>query len=271
MEMMKEYKEIYKDTFDEINPATDLENRVRDKKFTHKRIKNGWVAAIIMLIIVGTATGIEAAMSHFSFLSVFSQKEESGYQIKIDTDRINMNDLNGQISEIEDAVKKQIQNHKSFSDEDPCQYMKYFDSIEECMKYIGLNEEYYVIENTIPATLNVQCDKNGDILSIRVETDYTINGDNVQLWYYIFSEKEDSDSIFETVVNGKADYKIEDKTLKDGTLIPIIMSGSNVETYFSKGLVTYAINVINEDGDTEAAKKTMDMAVGGFKCENGYN
>lgn len=269
--MMKEYKEIYKDTFDEINPATDLEKRVRDRKFTHKRIKNGWVAAIIMLIIVGTATGIEAAMSHFSFLSVFSQKEESGYQIKIDTDRINMNDLNGQISEIEDAVKKQIQNHKSFSDEDPCRYMKYFDSIEECMKYIGLNEEYYVIENTTPATLNVQCDKNGDILSIRVETDYTINGDNVQLWYYIFSEKEDSESIFESVVNGKADYKIEDKTLKDGTLIPIIMSGSNVETYFSKGHVTYAINVINEDGDTEAAKKTMDMAVGGFKCENGYN
>ena len=124
--MMKEYKKLYKGVFDEIYPAEDLREKLNCKSFKHKKLKISWVAIIMMFVIVGTATGIEAAMNHFSFLNVFSKKNESAYQIEIDANRIKIEDLNGQITEVKEIAKKQINEHKSYMNDDPCQYTKYF-------------------------------------------------------------------------------------------------------------------------------------------------
>ena len=67
--MKKEYKKLYKGVFDEIYPAEDLREKLNCKSFKHKKLKISWVAIIMMFVIVGTATGIEAAMNHFSFLN----------------------------------------------------------------------------------------------------------------------------------------------------------------------------------------------------------
>lgn len=265
LEMMKEYKKLYKGVFDEIYPAEDLREKLNCKSFKHKKLKISWVAIIMMFVIVGTATGIEAAMNHFSFLNVFTKKNESAYQIEIDANRIKIEDLNGQITEVKEIVKKQINEHKSYMNDDPSQYTKYFNSIDKCMQYIGFDEKYYVIDESSSAILNVKCNEEGDILSIRIETDYVMEGKNVQVWYYIFTEKEDDDSIFESIITDKIDYKIQDKTLDDGTVVPVIISESNIETYFTKGHLTYAINVANDSKNIEGATEIVNKVLDSFE------
>ena len=133
------------------------------------------------------------------------------------------------------------------------------------MQYIGFAEKYYVIDESSSAILNVKCNEEGDILSIRIETDYVMEGKNVQVWYYIFTEKEDDDSIFESIITDKIDYKIQDKTLDDGTVVPVIISESNIETYFTKGHLTYAINVANDSKNIEGATEIVNKVLDSFE------
>ena len=98
-----------------------------------------------------------------------------------------------------------------------------------------------------------------------------MEGKNVQVWYYIFTEKEDDDSIFESIITDKIDYKIQDKTLDDGTVVPVIISESNIETYFTKGHLTYAINVANDSKNIEGATEIMNKVLDSFEYKSSYN
>lgn len=285
-------KDRYKDLFNEIQPDEDFKIKIKTRSFKkNKRILSGWVAGLIIIVLLGSVTSVVAMVKHFSFLKLFSSEKESFYAIQVEINKVNHNDFRGEITEIHDLILQRQKNYKPYMNQDPLVFTKYFDSIGDCMNYIGISTTYFTIIDDVPVTLEVSCNESGEINQILIMSDYKIDGNNIQMWYYIFSDLAensyqeivdgignrelieegritssiDQDSIiFETTASENLDYQIDTQTLKNGQQVPIILSGKNdnnietAESYFSKEEIVYSIHVSSESGNEKSAREVIE-------------
>lgn len=281
-------KVLYKDTFNEIHPDKEFQERIKNRCFKRKRKQlRGFAVATVAIILLCSATSVIAMGKQFSFLKLFSGENESGYAVQVKINPINHNDFDGEITEIHDIILNQQRNYKPYMDWNPLEYTKYFDTIGECIKYLGIETSYFSIDKDVPAKLNVICDESGNIIHVLIMTDYNKGGNNVQLWYYIFSDltknpyeeimngiaskemiKEGlvtcNDSIvFESTTSEKLEYKITAETLNNGKQVPVIFSGKNnngvesAESYFSQDEIVYCLHVASAEGNDKSAEETL--------------
>lgn len=245
-----------------------------------------WVAIGSVVILLGTMAIVWTVTKQFSYLNFFYNPNESGYKMLVEINKVGHNSFEGDIVEVKDIIKKQQLDNKAYMSWNPLEYTKYFDSIQDSFNYLGIETSYVAIDKDIPATLKVSCNKSGEIEKIIIMTDYEHDGNNVQIWYYIFTDliqnpceeeeiidtkliensvdvsNEDS-IIFESVVLEKNEYQITSETLHTGKQVPVITSGTNTEnmetaeSYFSVDKVTYSINVVSRIGNKMKAKETL--------------
>lgn len=279
-------KAYYKDTFDEISLDKQVQERILNRQMKRKSMIAGkWVAAAIAIVVLGTSTTAFAMVHHFSFLKLFSSEEESGYEIQVKINKVDHTSFVGEISEVKDIILKQRESYEPYMSSDPLEYTKDFDSLEEAFRYVCMDVSAVVVgEEKHPATLILHCDDRGNIVQALITTDYKINGNNVQIWYYVFSDlnenpydeisagiangelledgiittsEEDDSIIFEAIASEKIEYQIVEETLPSGLQVPIIMSDANAnkvetaESYFSVDEIVYSINVASEKEDAE--------------------
>lgn len=121
-------------------------------------------------------------------------------------------------------------------------------------------------------------------------TDYTIDDNNVQVWYYIFTDlqenpyyeimngiaegelmedglitfsAEEESIVFGTVASEKINHQIETISLSDGQQIPLVLSEENAnnietaESYFSQSDIVYSIHVAADADKEVTAKDTL--------------
>lgn len=290
--MSREYDEkLYNDTFDEIQPTKNLCEKIKKRKFSKsQKYMSGRVAAAIIIFLLCSTTTAFAMTNQFSFLKLFSNEAESGYQLQVKVNKIDHNDFDGEIMEVEDIILNKLENYVPYMSSYPLGYTKNFVTIGECMEYLGIDISYFTIEEDVPATMNIMCDSSGDIIQILIMTDYTINGNNVQVWYYIFSDLQenpyseimngiaegelmeeglitfsaDEESVvFEAAAAEEINYQIETASLSDGQQIPLVLSGKNAnniesaESYFSQSDIVYYINVAADADKEVTAKDTL--------------
>ena len=246
-----------------------------------------WIAFFCMAIILGSVVSVASVKSDDSALfQTFSSNEESGYEIKVTVDKVWHADFNGEIAEVHDIVLKQKQNYKPYMSLYPLEYTKQFDTLDNAFRYVGLEIPDSFNSSDSAAKLNVLCDEKGNILQITIQTDSKMNGNNVQIWYYIFSDlmgnpsegivngelleegfvtasKYDDSVIFKSVESEKNNYRISGELLKSGIQAPVITSGKNkngietAESYISKGHIVCRINVASKVGNHKGARDTL--------------
>lgn len=292
MSMDEKNKEYYKDTFDEISLDKQVQERIVNRQMKRKPMIAGkWVAAAIVIVVLGTSTTAFAMAHHFSFLKLFSSEEESGYKIQVKINKVDHTSFVGEISEVKDIILKQKESYEPYMSSYPLEYTKDFDSLEEAFRYVCMDVSAVVVgEEKHPATLILHCDDEGNILQALITTDYKINGNNVQIWYYVFSDlnenpydeisagiangelledgiittsEEDDSIIFEAIASEKIEYQIAEETLPSGLQVPIITSHANAnkvktaESYFAVDEIVYSINVASEKGDAEETLRNI--------------
>ncbi len=290
--MSREYDEkLYNDTFDEIQPTKNLCEKIKKRKFSKskKYMSHRAAAAIIIFLLCSTTTAF-AMTNQFSFLKLFSNEDESGYQLQVKVNKIDHNDFDGEIIEVKDIILNQIENYDPYMSSYPFGYTKNFGTIGDSMEYLGIDISYFTIEEDAPATMNIMCNSSGDIVQILIMTDYTIYGNNVQVWYYIFSDlqenpyyeimngiaegelmeeglvtfsAEEESIVFGSVAAEEINYQIETVSLSDGQQIPLVLSGKNAnnietaESYFSQSDIVYSIHVAADADKEVTARDTL--------------
>lgn len=282
---------IYKEAFHEIKLNDDIQRKIRNRYFKRKKMQlSRWAVAVIIILFICSTTSVVAITKYFSFKKLFSSENESLYEIEVEIEKVNYKDFRGGIEEVKDIILNQQKNYKPYMNSNPLEYTKYFDSIRECMEYVGIEVKYFSIEKDVPVTLKVLCNGSGNIIQTIVMSDYKLGGNNVQIWYYIFSDlKEnpyeeimngvengelmeegfitflkDKDSIvFESAVSEKNEYQINTEILSNKKRVPIILSKTNsnnivtAESYFSQNMIVYSINVSSNIHNDESAEKTL--------------
>lgn len=289
---MNDDKIIYNETFDELCLDESIGEKIINRQFK-KRTKRlpKWVAIVFLIIILGTTTSVMAKVCNFSFLKLFSSNNEAGYEIQVKINPIAYTEFKGDIRESQNIVQEQIQRYESYMSWNPLEYTKYFDSLEDAFSYAGLEDISYVeLKDDVPNTLCVFCNDDGNIKHILIMTEYEIDENNVQIWYYVFSDlmenpyeeivkgiangelmeegfvtssKNEDSIIFESVASGKNNYQISSELLASGMQIPIITSeggGNRIETaeaYFSIENIVYSIHVASDAENGTTAEETL--------------
>ncbi len=247
------------------------------------------VTVMMILFVLGITTTVFAVTKAQYFYKDIKNDDESGYEIQIKVNKFASDELYGKILEVKDIILNQQNNYEPYMSNYPLIYTKRFDSLEEACSYSCIDFEDIVLgKYDKQATVEVTCNEEGGIVSILIMTDYEVDGNNVQLWYYLFSdlsgdlykenlldEKEklinkgiiktiEEDIItFKLISSEKSDYNISEYTLKNGVEVPIIVSDKNsngievADSYFSVNNVVYSVHVAAKDQSKENAMDTL--------------
>lgn len=271
-------------------------NRINDKKKTHKNNKRLMMPAACITLAVLLCTGVVVAKTWGSGIrSIFSTKEESGYDLEFQIKKLPNAVFTGKVEEVHDILVKQYQEYEPVMSWYPGAYLADFSTIEEAITYLGIDFFTNPIgEKPEAVTLNITGEESGDFTSVLLMTDYKIKGARVQIWGQIFTDVSNGAdskvgisvqdggffdmgerSVFDAeekedriIYSGRAaeylEYKTENGSTGSGeeALLLSTTSGENhyvsYEGYFVIKDVLYMINVAVKEGEEEEGRRVLN-------------
>lgn len=274
-----------KDILESLNYLEDdiIESAAKETSAKTKRRRNfrKWsvAAAMITVCIVGgtmmEAYGLTAKLGKFFF-----DDETSEYELKV----YPIEEFTGEVREVENIIKKQIEEYSVYSSQAPESWFRYFDSSKEAMDYLGFEpmkipawefEEQSVV-------LTILGNEDGKILSVSMEIDYEVDGIRMQSFSDVYTEHSKAEGIRvssgvyeylvwlldakveniivdtgEEIVEASSKYVYVTKNMKQGLVLKFneLQSGyASMEGYLVEGGVIYHMHVIYQEGGEERAE-----------------
>lgn len=234
-------------------------------------IRWGVIAACLCLLM-GSVTAMAVSGSGTKVIDFFTSRtdfgsdySESGFTLSVEVEKIPVDALKGKIREVPTYIKEQFDSYEHYMSWFPGHWQETFESRNDAYDYIGfdgLTKLQWGLEEG-QTELNVYGEPNGAIISVMVETHYTVGDIRLQFFSYIYTENakdeittgtvtteyaEFTESFF-TTANNKTLHVIEQTALESGYM--------GMDGYLVENGVLYQLHISHLANDAEQAKELL--------------
>lgn len=235
------------------------------------RIRWGAIAACICLLM-GTITVMAVSGFGTKVIDFFTSRtepgsdySESGFTLSVEIEKVPVDALKGKIREVPAYIKEQFASYKPHMSWYPGHWQKTFESRNDAYDYIefdGLKRLDWDLEEG-QTTLNVLGERNGNILSVMVETHYTVGDIRLQFSSDIYTENANDEITTGAVTSEYVEYTESFYTTKNNKVLHVI-EGTALESgymgmdgYLVENGVLYTLRIAHLEKDTERAKDLL--------------
>lgn len=224
----------------DITEIDDMHIR-KKPKYTYRKI-----AAVIAVVLVLSGTTVFAAMKWgVDIIKMFSDDEESGYDVSINIEPISSADIRGEIKTLSTAFVKRFEAYNPVSSDYPGIYSKEFNCSEDMVEYIGCDNLFIPKWNDeAMCILNVTGNENGEIESINTEVDYNDTIYRIQAFSTIYTEDYEGEFTTGMYTTNYESYTEGGYQSDSGIYWKIINVDKTENNYMSKEGYTVIDNVL---------------------------
>ena len=246
-----------------VNEALSYNTKAsRPRRFL--RIPAAAAAAVLALLVLGCAVW---AVSGFGtqLKSFFRSDDETGFDLSVAMEKAPMDALTGDVREVGDMIAQQFKDYNVFDSWYPGAWQTTFSTRDMACDYIGLDrlkriDLGYEEQETI---LDVLGNEQGQILSINLETRYSVGEMNVQFFSSIYTENYEDE--IETGVRTTEDLAYEESfySTANGKQCRIISSSAmesgylGMDGYIVDDGVLYTLHIAYKENDSAQAAELM--------------
>lgn len=231
-------------------------------RFGHaRRIAAAAAVLVLGLVVCAAAAGIFGARIADSF----APQNEPGCDPDTAVEKVPIDDLTEEIRETGDIIRRQFAQYEPYDSWYPGSWETSFPTRDEACGYIGydrlkrLDWEYEEQETA----LGVLGNKDGQILSVNVETSYAVDNMNVQFFSWIYTENYNEELTQENQTLENVEFEETLYTAEDNTKCHI-RSSSVLESgymwtdgYIVEEGVLYNLHIAYEEKDSAQAMELI--------------
>ena len=160
------------------------------------RIPAAAAAAVLALLLLGCAV-LAAGGFGTQLKGFFHSDEESGYDLRVALEKTPVDALTGEVREVGGLIQQQFRDYNAFDSWYPGSWQTAFSTRDTACDYIGYDrlkriDPGYAEEETL---LDVLGNEQGQILSLTLETRYSVGEMNVQFFSQIYTEYYDEEIV----------------------------------------------------------------------------
>lgn len=172
-----------------------------------------------------------------------------------------MSDFSREVQQVGTTIQRQFKDYKLYSSWYPGHWQASFSSHEKACEYIGFDKLKQIDLNLEEQTtiLSIFGNENGEVLSIVLETYYSIGDINVQHFSRIYTENFDEEIVLETRTTESVEYEESFYTNDNNKQCHIIDSTALesgyrcMEGYIIDNGVLYSLNIAYQKEDSKQA------------------
>ena len=250
-----------------IDEAISYSHKVKQTSRSNCRLTVALVAAILALLLIGcvaAATGVFGTriMNFFtSYIEPGTDFKQSGFDLDVAIEKIPMSDFSREVQQVGTTIQRQFKDYKLYSSWYPGHWQAGFSSHEKACEYIGFDKLKQIDLNLEEQTtiLSIFGNENGEVLSIVLETYYSIGDINVQHFSRIYTENFDEEIVLETRTTESVEYEESFYTNDNNKQCHIIDSTALesgyrcMEGYIIDNGVLYSLNIAYQKEDSKQA------------------
>lgn len=228
------------------------------------RIPVAAAAAVLALLLLGCAV-LAASGFGTQLKSFFHSDEESGFDLSVAIEKAPVDALTGDVRDAGEVIAQQFADYSVFDSWFPGSWQSSFPSRDEACDYVGYDrlkkiDLGYEEKETV---LDVLGNEQGQILSVDLETRYSVGGMNVQFFSWIYTEYYEDEietgsrttesleyeESFYTTANGKQCQILSSSAMQSGYLC--------LDGYLVDDGVLYMLHIAYKDDDSAQAEELM--------------
>ena len=235
------------------------------KDMSKKKNKNRYrrVAALVALFLVVSGTTVFATTNlRVDIINMFSNEEESGYDVNLDIEPIAFADIKGEVRELSTVFIKNFTVDNPTSNVYPGSYSRKFDSLETMAEYIGCDNLFLPEWTEKPeCVLEVNGNEEGKIEWICTEVGYENTSCSMQIFSTIYTEDYKDEFMVGLRAASYESYEESDYRSSNGINWKIVtadgLEEDNVakEGYAVIDNVLYNVHIVYAQKDEETAVK----------------
>lgn len=250
-----------------IDEAISYSHKVKQTSRSNRRLTVALIAAILALLLIGcvaAATGVFGTriMNFFtSYIEPGTDFKQSGFDLDVAIEKIPMSDFSREVQQVGPTIQRQFKDYKLYSSWYPGHWQASFPSHEKACEYIGFDKLKQIDLNLEEQTtiLSIFGNENGEVLSIVLETYYSIGDINVQHFSRIYTENFDEETVLKTRTTESVEYEESFYTNDNNKQCHIIDSTALesgyrcMEGYIVDNGVLYSLNIAYQKEDSKQA------------------
>ena len=199
-----------------------------------------WFVAACLCILAGAITALAAGSFGTQLIEFFTSRtapgsdySESGYVLGAMVKKFPEDTLKGKIREVPALIRRQFDTYEPYMSHAPAYWQKSFASRDDACDYIGFDgiKRLKWTPEEKQTTLHVQGAKNGDILSLSVETLYTVDDIRMQFFTTIFTEHTDGEITVSAATTENVRFEEAFRTTKNGKTLHVITQTASESGY----------------------------------------
>ena len=228
------------------------------------RLRWSILAACLCLLIGGTT--VYAASGHGVWITdIFTDREESGYDLAMDMRTIDDSELSAELRALGSVIVQQYKDSKPYDSIWPGSYYKSFDSSAEARAFIGykpLVRLDWELEET-STQLHVTGWRDGRLQWINLETDYVVGNIRLQAYTHLFTEHYGGDMFTGLRTTEEISFTPTDETNISGLpwlfvrSSPMESGWSGLDGYLVRDGVLYKLHIAYLAKDAAEAERLM--------------
>ncbi len=206
--------------------AADVPPRIQKRS----RIRP-WFVAACLCVLAGAMTALAVGGFGTQLIEFFTSRtapgsdySESGYVLSAQVKKFSDDALKGKIREVPALIRRQFASYELYMSQSPGYWQKSFATRDDAYDYIGFDGLKHLQwdPEEKQTTLYVQGAENGDILSLSVETLYTVDDIRMQFFTTIFTEHTDGEITVSTATTENVRFEEAFRTTKNGKTLHVI-------------------------------------------------
>lgn len=246
-----------------IDEALSYNEKPNRSRHTH-RVSVVMAAALLAMFLIGCAV-VAADMFGTQLLDFFTSQNESGFDLEFAIEKVSIDDLTGEIRKAGDIIRQQFEESKLYDSWYPGLWQTTFSTRDKACEYIGFDrlkrlDWDFEEEKT---TLDVMGNEQGQILSVNVETWYSIDDMNVQSFSWIYTENYNEEFTHGTRFSENVGFREQFYTTDNNKQCHIISSSALesgrmcIDGYIVDEGVLYNLHIAYEAKDSVRAMDLM--------------
>lgn len=244
--------------------AADVPPRVQKRS----RIRP-WAVAACLCVLAGAMTALAAVGFGTRLVEFFTSRtapgsdySESGYVLSAQVEKFSDDALKGKIREVPALIRRQFASYELYMSQSPGYWQKSFATRDDAYDYIGFDGLKHLQwdPEEKQTTLYVQGEEHGDMLSVSVETLYTVGDIRLQFFATIYTAHTDGEITVSTATTENVGFSEAFHTTESGKTLHVIAQTAlesgyiGMDGYLVEGGVLYHLRIACLEKDaTEAA------------------
>ena len=228
-----------------------------------------WAVAACLCVLAGAMTALAMVGFGTRLVEFFTSRtapgsdySESGYVLSAQVEKFSDDALKGKIREVPALIRRQFASYELYMSQSPGYWQKSFATRDDAYDYIGFDGLKHLQwdPEEKQTTLYVQGEENGDMLSVSVETLYTVGDIRLQFFATIYTAHTDGEITVSTATTENVGFSEAFHTTESGKTLHVIAQTAlesgyiGMDGYLVEGGVLYHLRITCLEKDaTEAA------------------